>query len=891
MNIFLQELLSFFIDTALDWSKDHISQIYKEMTPKNTSYDTLLYSAFLNSFGQYCGINLEKASFSTLEYFFDITEQYGKLSQQTETPYIALIQILEKLDKKYKKSKMSNLSSTEKTDLFTKILLSNISNNIDLAQQYLIHTNYKMNSLIEEIKLILNKEFVFINQNIGILTSEEYPSMYSQRANEIKNHQNNISTKQKYITKWNSRLFLHKRNQDKNLTLSNTYIYPLYRNIFPNLDSKPKDNLEKFLNDFFLNGKSMLIIGSPGIGKSSLICNLANKYKENSSVIILRFSEWDERDWIRLSENIYDSLLFNAIISKLNCSENDLIDKTIIIDGFDEIKYCPSDHFFNHFLLTIRRIKGLRVLITCRENYIDINSSNFQKVIKLCPFNDSKILSFSKLICDTNIDISFIDDSLKSIYGIPIILYLILSTNIDFTNDINITLIYQKVFSIEGGIFDRFSTDYIDGYEDGTTHTLSYLKNKFYTILCRTAYTMYKSSSNNHSILYSKYIDIIKDELIDISTINCWWYDFPIDNLYEKGNYIEFVHNSIYEYFASEYIYKYIKQILCDLKSTKNIAKAAKDLCTLICYNEMSSYMIDNIESRFQNSEYSSEVYFNLCRELLFIILEKGSIYYLKNEFHYLIDKHHKHIFEIEKTVFCNLMHIIHFWDIRNFANDDFVKKNFLDRVIKYMQINMLNCTIDLSSINFNYSQYETKQYTSLSLKKVKFNNAIFSSINIFYSQFSNCKFDYVTLSDVSVSNCEFNNIISKNINQKNVIFLNCQLEEIYLYNSNFTNVFFIDTIFGHSELDFSKLCNNIKFLNCTFICTTVSGNLDNACFRNSCFNSSSLIASFIDADFQGTKLKNNTILTNGIFTGASFCDADITEAIYDTELFDVKLN
>ena len=63
-------------------------------------------------------------------------------------------------------------------------------------------------------------------------------------------------------------MFLHQRPEDQDLTLENTYIAPPYKNIYPEEDDCSKDNLNERLDDFYKNGKSLLLIGPPGIGKN-----------------------------------------------------------------------------------------------------------------------------------------------------------------------------------------------------------------------------------------------------------------------------------------------------------------------------------------------------------------------------------------------------------------------------------------------------------------------------------------------------------------------------------------------------------------------------------------------------------------------------------------------
>ncbi len=76
----------------------------------------------------------------------------------------------------------------------------------------------------------------------------------------------------------------------------------------------------------------LLILGQPGIGKSTLITWITIKYKQNiEDLLVYQFAadlknvNWYSQD---ISENILEIL---------NLSSNELSDKTLILDGFDEI--------------------------------------------------------------------------------------------------------------------------------------------------------------------------------------------------------------------------------------------------------------------------------------------------------------------------------------------------------------------------------------------------------------------------------------------------------------------------------------------------------------------------------------------------------------------------
>ena len=144
--------------------------------------------------------------------------------------------------------------------------------------------------------------------------------------------------KKEYINKWNGRLFLHVDNNENPLTLSDAFIMPDY-NIYAPKEKKIRDRkkycngdsfqekIERFVN--YNSNSTMLITGVPGIGKSTIISWIANQYKGNGRLIILRFRDLK-------SEELKHGLL-EAIFKMIRCMESDFRNVILALDGFDEI--------------------------------------------------------------------------------------------------------------------------------------------------------------------------------------------------------------------------------------------------------------------------------------------------------------------------------------------------------------------------------------------------------------------------------------------------------------------------------------------------------------------------------------------------------------------------
>lgn len=400
-------------------------------------------------------------------------------------------------------------------------------------------THNKLDKLQEDIKGITDK-------------IEKDKENQAQTVSSTEKFSNN--KKQEYIDKWNGRLFLHQGIDDRPLTLANTFIAPQfsfqsYKNdIYVKKEILGEIDVENNLDNLLLNSinyKSRLVIllaGDPGIGKTSIVSWIADKYLKNKNLIILKFRDWDIED--------LNNGILTAIKELLFCKKKELENKILILDGFDELKNINDRYkLLNGFINDINDIRNIKVLITSRPGYI--RNSNFDLILELKPFDNEKIVLFYEKITGNKINGSYIFNS--EVLGIPVILYMAIVSQVDIRLGGSKAELYNKIFALEGGIFDKFTSKTRDGYDYGS-HILRKEENKllFLKFLQNIAFTMLRK--NKLSLLDSEYyMPELEFQNKKIQII-----DFPVRNLFEKGLTLEFVHKSIYEYFVSEYIYMLI---------------------------------------------------------------------------------------------------------------------------------------------------------------------------------------------------------------------------------------------------------------------------------------------------------------------------------------------
>ena len=275
---------------------------------------------------------------------------------------------------------------------------------------------------------------------------------------ETKFHNNK---KQNYIETWDSKLFLHFDNDKRPLTLSEAFIMPDYkchtkmRRMGFSDEDELSDIIEKFVN--YTRSSKMLITGVPGIGKTSITAWIANKYKDDENIVILRFRDWEREE--------LEKGLIKSICNTLKCQKQDLENIVLVLDGFDEIKALDIREsllraFFNESL----DLKNFKFIVTSRPTYI--NFDTFQNVFELLPFDSEKVSMFYQRVTGNELVKEKIDPDNLEVLGIPVILYLAIVSGIDFAQKATKPELYERIFAEKGGIFDKFYYEGV-GYDEG----------------------------------------------------------------------------------------------------------------------------------------------------------------------------------------------------------------------------------------------------------------------------------------------------------------------------------------------------------------------------------------------------------------------------------------
>lgn len=520
---------------------------------------------------------------------------------------------------------------------FEKNALVQISNSID-------DIDLDIHNISNYMKKNFNKLDVdnqnTINILLMILEQIQKKNMHDNGADSItvesKKFQNN--KKQDYIKKWNSRLFLHVDNDENPITLADAFIMPYYkRNKFKHrIGFSNNDTLGQIIEKFVNYNKSstMLIGGMPGIGKSTITSWLANRYRDDNKFIILRFRDWESKE--------LESGLLKAICNTLECKKRELNNKIFIIDGFDEMKLLNKrEKILDDFANDIKDFDNIKFIITSRPAYI--SSLNFDIFLELRPFNINQIERFYEIITRNSIN-SNIDYDNIDVFGIPVILYMAIMSNINITKTTTKPQLYNRIFAEKGGIFDRFYDGEFE-YDKGA-QILRKPKNikEYLDFLRKIAFMMFESNS---LLLMTKDCEIPKLEFGENSVSIL---EFPIKHLFEntEAN-IEFIHKSMYEYFVSEYIFWSIYRVL-----NMSDNELACSLGETLEGNILSEEIIEFLRYKFKSCEKMMKEFEHLIC-VFEMMLKDGMTYYVKKRLKNVIDR--------EVIIFTNILHVLHFWE------------------------------------------------------------------------------------------------------------------------------------------------------------------------------------------------------------------------------------
>lgn len=730
-----------------------------------------------------------------------------------------------------------------------------------------------------------------------VIIANDNSTVYAVQNNDNtsnKIHHSVKSRTQEYANKWNENMFLNdfdKRDENAgvNVKLSDVYLEGhLPRYIWKD-NKNTRNDLKDLLWEYVYekNGNRMLLVlGQPGIGKSTLITWITSHFIDRiDDIIVYKFaSDLNGIDW-------QSSRITDEILEKLGLSYADLNGKTLILDGYDEISISDKrkdilDSLYGDLIYS-KKIKKISLIITCRENYIKGFERIKCKYIILQPCDEIQIKSFcnifqekTKNIISDNTIAKLLEN--KEILGVPLVLYMTLSLNISIDQESSITDVYDKIFALEGGVYDRC----IDNKKFADTHWISKIKEQIHQISREIAMWMFENNPDEASIPQEKYkkicFDVKKKSKYGNEKID---QDFLIGNFFKMVKHCEgveteelyFVHRSIYEYFVVETICSSIEKAVLKLSQESqdelagNIAfylKKGKITYTIGVYLYSKIVKIYN-----KMTENKKQRFYTWMENAIIKMMEYGMFFFTNKS----INKY-KSIISQEINCFLNMLDILRlFSHIRyNKYILENAKSQMIERYVKY-------CILNCEKNNFSYLNLKSIDLRFANLNKTDLSNANLEKANLCGANLEEADLTNANLEGVNLEFANLNHAVLGNslslikvnlmganldgVNLEGYNFIGKNLQKVSICFANLSNANLSMVNLTEADLSESKLCNaileNANMSKMDLMRTDLKGaNLQKAILYNSSLNGANLI----NADLNGANL-NEANINDSIWT------------------------
>lgn len=530
---------------------------------------------------------------------------------------------------------------------------------------------------------------------VNIMTDvKEIKAAVKEKEETIETERGEISKRrlpdrtEEYQRKWNENMFLNDFDQDDenagvNIPLWKLHKVPYYRLKGQERDLKNlEERLEKCTRGDDPKNRMLLILGQPGMGKSTMITWFLNQYQkkdwDHKEILVYRFTDLPDIAWngINRTRRSDENDIASDILECLHMEKEDLNGKILILDGFDEISVGNNRTSILNCLYNAwardAHIKDFALLVTCRENYVEDLSRLSFPYITLQSWNEEQIEDFCKeyaKLSKTQIPQETIDKmkEMQEVFGIPIILYMALALGITVGNESSVVEVYDQIFSLEGGLYDRcLKRDASVRWDD--RHRITEIKEQIHQFSKEISMWMFENNPEQAMITKREYEKIqnqifVKDSGVDESKKM----DVLIGNYFRLVPYYDgadteqltFVHRSIYEYFVAETISSEVKEAAFELteETQERLAGVLGERLKSgkISYS-IGQYLKAKINWRNREKE---EQFYTLLEGAAGKMIDAGMLYYTGRNI-----KEFRNIIAKEMNCFRNLLNLL-----RSFLN------------------------------------------------------------------------------------------------------------------------------------------------------------------------------------------------------------------------------
>lgn len=684
------------------------------------------------------------------------------------------------------------LSKNEYAELYRQIRLlqqdnesnkaSNIEQKVDKVQQSVDETNRRLNAFQDNSRRIDN----------------------AQNMEPVK------SRTKEYAEKWNANLFLNDfdewdENAGVNIKLCDVYIDTQLPHFVWGNNKNTSDNLKDLLSKYIVEkceNKMLLILGQPGIGKSTLITWITANFADRlDDILVYKFaSDLKNIDWNK-------GRVTNRILEELNLSINELNGKTLILDGFDEVNIGNSrrqllDDLYGDWIYQYN-IRNFSLIITCRVNYIE----GFERIkcayVILQPWDTVQIQSFCDIFqikSKDNIDESTREKLIKNsaILGIPLILYMVLALGISIEQESSVIDVYDKIFSLEGGIYDRC----IDNKSFSDKHRIGEIKKQVHQISREIAIWMFENNPADAYIPKCEYQNIcnsvIQNESIEYENIQK---DVLIGNYFKLVKHCEgieseelyFIHRSIYEYFVVETICGAIEIAMKEF-TDESQEELAGNIAIYLKQGEIDhtigEYLGYKILKMYDKLEMKRrELFYEWWEKAIEKMMKFGMFYHTK------MISNYTNIFAKETQCFKNVIEILRLifhTSRKNYILED-VDQVLLMRYIKHLLVECRVLYIDNMEID---NEEQACEGFILDLSKMNLEKAYLERCNLSAVDLSETNLKYsilrhANLESAKLEGADLTGADLKNANLDCANLVRANLTEANLEGANLENIIF----------------------------------------------------------------------------------------------------
>ena len=617
--------------------------------------------------------------------------------------------------------------------------------------------------------------------------------IYQDKAQKQEQNKRLPDRTEEYCKKWTENMFLNDFDEDDeeagvNIPLCELYQLPFYR-----LKGQNKDleNLEKRLDRCTqgkdLKNRMLLILGQPGMGKSTMITWFVNRYQEREDadkkeMLVYRFTDLDiEWSFNSVGVEKHEERIDSVILKCLNMEIQDLNGKILILDGFDEVAVGNNRMEILSCLYNAwardTRIKDFSLLVTCRENYIEDLSQLLFPYITLQPWNEGQIDNFCRnygeYVYGEQAELQIPEEAIekmkkmRNIFGIPLLLYMTLALEITVKEESSVVEVYDQIFNLEkGGLYDRcLKRKTLFSYD--RAHRIVDIKKQIHQFSREISMWMFEHHPEQAAIPQNEY-EKIRNKIFEKND--------NVEKLRKKdvliGNYfrivhcydgvdaekLSFVHRSIYEYFVAETIFSEIREAVVEMTE-----EAQERLAGVLGYRLKKGKIDYTIGQYFKakvstlTAAYSEEEKNNFYIWLEGAVgkmLNRGMLYYTEKNI-----KEYSNVIEKELTCFLNVLDVLRLF--LDFSSRQYILQDVnQSQVMRYIcclislkrQDQFESIDLDLGRMVLCETDLRDMDLSGVDLKGVDLSRADLRGVNLRKADLSEANLNGTNLSGANLS-------------------------------------------------------------------------------------------------------------------------------------------